>query len=101
MSSLYTLITQYSVTAISLMSALLLHPNMSATLAFAQPLLGTNPQPKSNIITPFKDLRNDSVSNEAISLHTTYTIQAHNIRYKHTILICSMKNCLCKKELQL
>jgi len=88
MSSLYTLITQYSVTAISLMSALLLHPNKSATLAFAQPLLGTNPELKSNIITPSKDLRNDSVSNEAISLHTTYTIQAHNIN-------CSMKNCLC------
>jgi hypothetical protein len=64
------------------MSALLLlHPNISAPQAFAQPLLGTNqPQLKSNIVTPAKDIRNDTTSsNTPISLHTTYTIQAHNI----------------------
>ena len=58
---------------------LLLHPNISPPQAFAQPLLGTNSQLKSNMSTPSKDLRNDTASNPAISLHTTYSIQAHNI----------------------
>jgi len=80
-SSLYTVITQYSITAMCLMmSAFLLHPNISAPQAFAQPLIGTNPQVKSNIVTPSKDIiNNTSSSNALISLHTTYTIQAHNI----------------------
>jgi hypothetical protein len=61
------------------MTAFLLHPNISALQAFAQPVIVTNPQLKSNIDTPSKDLRTNSSSSTPISLHTTYTIQARNI----------------------
>ena len=80
--SSYIITTQYSIAVMCLMmTAFLLHTNISAPQAFAQPLVGTTqPQLKSNAVTPSKDIRNDtSSSNAPISLHTTYTIQAHNI----------------------
>jgi len=71
--------TKYSpIVVISLITTvLILDPNVLTAQVSGQPLVGTNSQSKTSTITPIKDLSNNT--SNAITLHTTNTIQTRNI----------------------